>query len=133
MDYTKFTVEEFVSNQSFIHWVNKSDPEAVRHWDFYLSEHPEIHSTVEKARAMVINLRLAVDARNNPTQIASIWNKIQDKVEAEEQQEAPRRAAAKVSIPMVLGSLFLLCISVASWLVLQHKSDVTESPDYATY
>jgi transmembrane sensor len=133
MDYTKFTVEEFVSNQSFIHWVNKSDPEAVRHWDFYLSEHPEIHSTVEKARAMVINLRLAVDARNNPAQIASIWNKIQDKVEAEEQRRTPRSGAAKVRNPMVLVSLLFLCICIASWLVLRNKSDVTESSDYATY
>jgi transmembrane sensor len=130
MDYTKFTVEDFASNQSFIHWVNKTDPEAIKHWDFYLSEHPEIHSTVEKARAMVINLRLAVDPRNNPAQIESIWNKIQDKVEAEGRQEIPRSMTpAKV----MLVSLLFLGICIASWLVLPHKNEVMESPDYATY
>ena len=133
MDYTNFTVEDFASNQSFIHWVNKSDPEAVKHWDFYLSEHPEVHSTVEKARAMVINLRLAVDTKNNPAQIESIWNKIQDKVAAEGQKQAPPRAASKVNKAMVLVSLLFLCICIATWLVLQHKIEGTESPDYYTY
>ncbi len=59
MDYTKFNVEDFASNESFIDWVNQSDPEAVKYWDLYISTHPEIRDTVEKARILVLNLKLA--------------------------------------------------------------------------
>lgn len=130
MDYTNLTVEDLASNESFIHWVNQSDPEAVRYWDLYISTHPEIHLTVERARALVINLRLAEETRHDTARIDSMWDKIQDRVELEE------RPAVKTPVKayrLVLASLIFLCFCVASWIVFQLTISESQSPDYAAY
>ncbi len=75
---------EVASNESFIDWVNKSDPEAVRHWDLYISSHPEIKPTVDEARALILNLKAAEEINQDSAQIDSIWSMIQTRVQAEE-------------------------------------------------
>ncbi|HEY8933655.1 MAG TPA: FecR family protein [Cyclobacteriaceae bacterium] len=79
MDYTKYNIEDFAANESFIHWVHKSDPEAVKFWDLYISEHPEIILRVEHARALVNRLRDIENLAEYQSQEDLIWKKIQER------------------------------------------------------
>lgn len=115
MDYTKFNVEDFASNESFIDWVRQSDPEAVKYWDLYISDHPEIRPTVEKARALVLNLRQAEEVSYDAARVESMWDTIRDRVE--KQSKAPSRTSTKVGWAMALACFLFLCVSVAVWLV----------------
>lgn len=114
MDYTKFNVEDFASNESFIDWVRQSDPEAVKYWDLYISRHPEIRPTVEKARALVLNLKHAEEVSYDAAQVESMWGKIQDRVE--QRTKARSAAFAKTSWAVALVCFFL-CASVTLWFV----------------
>jgi transmembrane sensor len=77
MDYTKFNVQDFAANESFVDWVNQTDPEAVKYWDLYISTHPEIRATVEKARSLVLNIKAAESVKPDPFTVESIWSKIE--------------------------------------------------------
>jgi transmembrane sensor len=114
MDYTHFNVEDFASNESFIDWVNQSDPEAVRFWNLYISSHPEIREKVEKARALVFNLKRAEEITYDPAQVESMWGKIQEKVEHEKD---PSTASARANWAVAAACLSLLCAAVIGWFV----------------
>lgn len=128
MDYSKFNVEDLASNERFIDWVNQSDPEAVKYWDLYISAHPEIRDTVEKARALVINLRLAEELGEDANRVESMWRNI--RVAVESPVHVPTKSS--VSRVLVLMSFLFLCCSVAIWFFLS-TGDTDGSADFHTY
>lgn len=125
MDYTKFNVEDFAANESFIDWVNQSDPEAVKYWDLYISTHPEIRETVEKARILVLNLKHAETNMHNAVELDSMWNQIQKTVDAPEGVRPNRNIARR----LVLASLILVCGAATFWFVINANTHKT-SFDY---
>jgi len=128
MDYRDLSIENLASNESFIDWVNKSDPEAVRYWDLYLSSHPEIRPQVEKARALVLNLRSAEEFGQNNQQIDSIWTSIQSKVDTHEQ--ASGSSSRKSLLILTSAALLLLCAASAVWLFYPPQSNDRHTSDY---
>lgn len=128
MDYTKFNVEDFASNESFIDWVNQSDPEAVKYWNLYLSTHPEIRDTVEKARILVLNLKHAEKVEYDVAQVDSMWHRIENAVDAPVQmhQNAWR------SRMLIAAALIFICGSISMWFFVQ-KNDSKQSADYYSY
>lgn len=133
MDYTKFNVEDFAANESFIDWVKRSDPEAVKHWELYISQHPEIHSTVDKARTLVLNLERAESAPHNRAQIDSMWANIQGRIGGRSQ--VPLKAASRFGRVAVLASVAFLVICVAGvlWYVLQTYVTGTSTNGFYAY
>jgi transmembrane sensor len=133
MDYTKFNVEELASNESFIDWVKQSDPEAVRFWDAYLATHPEIRPTVEKARALVHNLKLAEEMDFDPSQVETIWRKLEDRLA--EPSPAPRSVPPVLRLLQSRWTVAAACITVlgaalAFWLAFP---PVKEDPQLSNY
>ncbi len=81
MDYTKFTVEDFASDEYFIRWVLDRDPEADNFWSVFVLTHPELEYKVDQARALVLNIGTAESRRSNLAQVESIWDRIQQSVD----------------------------------------------------
>jgi transmembrane sensor len=116
MDYTNFNVEDFASNESFIDWARQSDPEAVKFWDLYISSHPEIREKVEKARALVLNLKRAEEISYDPAQVESMWVNIQGRVE--KQAKVSSMASTKAYWAVGAACFSLLCVVITWWFVL---------------
>jgi transmembrane sensor len=129
MDYTKYKIEDFASNESFIDWVNKSDPEAVKYWDLYLSTHPEIRDTVEKARILVLNLKHAERTAHDEAQVESIWHKIEHTVES---RPVPETKVKRYRV-LAFASATVFCVCVAAWFLLQENSGQQTTDYYANY
>lgn len=119
MDYTKFNVEDFASNESFIDWVKQTDPEAVKFWDLYIANHPEVRPTVEKARALVLNLKLAEEITPDATRVDTMWSNIQDRVG--QLPKSPSKPYAKRRRAVALVCLAVLCSGVILWFVFPEK------------
>ncbi|RAV98143.1 FecR family protein [Pseudochryseolinea flava] len=129
MDYTKFNVEDFASNDSFIDWVNQSDPEAVKYWNLYLSTHPEIRDTVEKARILVLNLKHAEKTPYDAGQVASMWKKIESGVEVPVNTKSKSR---KFSYAFVLATAIFICAATSIWYYTQ-EHNANQSLEYYSY
>lgn len=127
MDYTKFNVEDFAANESFIDWVNQSDPEAVKYWDLYISTHPEIRDTVERARILVLNLKYAEKNTHDAVALDAMWNQIQKAVDAPQEKRLNRNMARR----LVLASLVFVCGAAIFWFVVHANRSVTRSGYFA--
>lgn len=84
MDYTKFNVEDLASDDSFVSWVLKQDPEAGQYWDLFLSVHPEMKDKIAEARNLLLTIRHAEVTVQNPKQIDALWESIEYGITAEE-------------------------------------------------
>jgi hypothetical protein len=129
MDYTKYTVEDFASNESFVDWVNQSDPEAVKFWNFYISEYPEIHSRVEQARTLILNLKRAQDVNYDPALIDSIWDNIENRTGI---HHAQAKLPVKRRTPLVIASVIAVGLCIGTWLLWQ-KGIMYEAPESYAY
>lgn len=126
MDYTKFSVEDFAANESFIDWVNQADPEAVKYWELYIAEHPEIVPVVEKARALVINLKRTEDIPEDDAQIQSIWAKIEARVEHKQTRVSSNRVRIAI-----LASVIIVVSAGIGWQL--QTDDSSPAADLYTY
>ncbi|GAB3855148.1 hypothetical protein GCM10028822_25990 [Hymenobacter terrigena] len=59
MDFTRYSVDDFVVDESFQAFVARADSEAGRFWQAWLSEHPEKKAEADEAFALVQGLRQA--------------------------------------------------------------------------
>jgi transmembrane sensor len=116
MDYTQFNVEDLASNESFIAWVKRSDPEAVEFWDAYTANHPEIRPTVEKARALVHNLKVAQEIGYDPAQVEAMWRKIEDRIDEQPLMHHPVRPLLRARWTVAAACVAFLCAALAFWL-----------------
>jgi transmembrane sensor len=61
MDYSKFQVEDFVTDSFFIKWVKSPTEEEIAFWSAFLSKNPECSSRVEEARQIILLLDIKED------------------------------------------------------------------------
>lgn len=60
MDYSNYSVEDFVNDQHFIEWVRNPDPLLDSYWHVWITQHPEKSPLVEHARELVLFLSFDV-------------------------------------------------------------------------
>ncbi len=120
MDYSKYNVEDFAADESFVNWVNNADPEAERFWSIFLLTHPELAHTIEQARILILNLDRAEDTRNDLQQIESIWKSIAERVETpyigNGKPAVERKVSRSLSISRIALPLAAIIIVSVTWL-----------------
>ncbi|XWW46422.1 FecR domain-containing protein [Fibrella sp. USSR17] len=117
MDYTYFTIEDFVADDYFRQWVKHPDKTSSLFWQTYLAKYPEQAETIRLAAETVNNLSDATAALSTPAtahEKAAIWTSIKTHVlTANDQQASPfltrqlttnwRWLAVAASVVIVLG------------------------------
>lgn len=81
MDYSKFDVEDFATDESFVRWVNHTDRETDSFWKTFIISHPELRQKIHNARILVINLKRAENSHQQPAQIESMWQNITKRID----------------------------------------------------
>lgn len=54
MDYSRYTVEDFIEDPVFIKWVLNSNPDLNLFWENWLLDHPEKYEEVQKSRKIIL-------------------------------------------------------------------------------
>lgn len=123
MDYTKFSVEDLASDDSFLGWVNRNDPEAEKFWELFISVHPEMKLKIDQARALVSNVRRADARPDNEKQIDAIWGAIEYRItESEKTSPAYRRnTIIHYSAAAVITGMLALAIGYMFFHDVQHR------------
>lgn len=75
MDYSKFEVEDFVTDEYFMKWVKRPDAESVAFWNAWLSKNPGSADRIRAAREIVLHLDFKP---NIPPEgkFLEVWDKI---------------------------------------------------------
>lgn len=116
MDYRSFTVEDLASDQLFIRWVLHNDPEAEEFWNVFLISYPEMEHTIQRARALVLNMRIA-ESRTDLTNIDQLWKRIDASTSpiAKKKKAHPRRfkyLAIAATVSLIVLCLFIVRLQI---------------------
>lgn len=65
IDYSKFAIEDFVTDESFGLWVKGTSPEHNAFWAFWTEEHPEKAEMIAQARLLLIGIKQQPTAIND--------------------------------------------------------------------
>lgn len=117
MDYSTYTVEELASDDSFIHWANRTDPAAEKAWEHFILCHPDMKLKVEQARTLVLNIGKAQAMPHSGTQVETVWRRIEEQI-ARSEAAAPRGRSFWFYSYAVAAALSLAVMSVAAWRTL---------------
>lgn len=112
MDYAKFDVTDFITDDGFIRWVNQPDEATNQFWAGFLAANPQQTATVQQARRLVQHLERTqhdpTDAGDEP--VRRMWKQIERKTAT----DGPVRQwplwrsygwyAAAASVVLVLGT-----------------------------
>lgn len=124
MDYTKYSVEDLASDDSFIQWANRNNSEAEKFWALFILEHPEMRVKAAQARILVLNLRKAEALRQPESQIDAMWQRIENRVE---RSRIPYPDSKKVSFfSYAVAAVSLIFIAAAAWYTFYNGKETFE-------
>lgn len=110
-DFADFEIEDFAFEETFQHWVLKTDAVHEAFWDHYLANHPAQTDKILAARALVLDLH-AGDEKDRDEQLArDIWEHV-------EHRTRPVRMGIwrRLSAWHVAASLLLIAGVLGTWL-----------------
>ena len=130
MDYSDFTVEQLASDDSFIHWANRTDADSEKAWELFLSRHPDMKLKAEQARTLVLNLKKAEAMPQSEMQVEKMWRKIEDRIVRDDIRASKEKRSVWYYSYGVAAALSLAVLSVAAWraLVPQMSGETSSQP-----
>ena len=75
MEYSKFKVEEFVTDEYFVRWIKKPDVETNAFWNSWLSKNLQQLASVRKAREIILHLDFKI-YRPPEGRFLEVWERI---------------------------------------------------------
>ena len=115
MDYTKYEIEDFVSDEFFLQWVINGSAEATRFWEEYMSNNPAQRHTIEAARNFIVTLRKSEHTLHKPEKARQLWMNIADDISESRGSQRP----SSFSIWKVAACIALLAMAILPWYVLE--------------
>lgn len=114
MDYSKFTVNDFLTDDYFLRWVNQHDPEAEKFWNLFMTLHPETKGRIERARQLALDIKRAEHTEVSDQEIDQLWSGIQHRVDSHEMIKPEKKMypsmrfgiAASLSLFMLIGLIY---------------------------
>ncbi len=122
IDYSKFKVEDFVTDESFCLWVKGTSPEHTAFWEFWTEAHPEKLETITQARLLLLGLK------NQPTAINEdeISLEVEKIVRLVEKPSLTFKAHFKLSIWSRIAAVVVLAAGLGWWLWLRNPISISE-------
>ncbi len=122
MDYTHYSVNDFVSDERFWKWVLDPDEETTVFWENWLQENPHQASVVARAREIILHR----DARQytlSDEKVKHIWQNIQKARQQDTSRQRPIRSRPIGGVLFRIPRYWIVAASlvgvlfIAIWLV----------------
>lgn len=120
MDYTKYSVEDFASDEGFIKWTKGGDAASRAFWDDFVTEHPEMQLKIQQARTLVLNLGKAERRQFPDHQVEDIWTAIDKRISEPVRSEVyivRRRRITHMAIAAALSAI----VAALLWTLSFHN------------
>jgi hypothetical protein len=79
-NFLKYSVKDFLLDESFQHWVIQGHPTSGAGWLNWLKEHPEKNIKVDEAKAMMQRLKSGLAEEVSHEDLNEVWIKINNSV-----------------------------------------------------
>src|ERR1700744_6156645 len=77
MDHSNFSIEELLTDESFVNYCYALNPNDVQLWENRLSTNPELKETIEKAKELCLLLAIKVSTADKQVQLEKLKYEIE--------------------------------------------------------
>lgn len=112
MKYNKFSVYDFLKDESFQKWVKAPNPASDRFWNSWIKEHPEKEEIVTEARKIMLSIRFKSKPASRETE-DRILNNIMRKQRPHSLKQRPMYAGRRT---FYVAASVLIISAVGAWL-----------------
>ncbi len=131
MDYTKYTVEDFVLDRNFNQWVTSSDSKSEAFWEIWQYQNPDKVPLLQEARSIILDLR-SLEGTGHPlpaSRVDRLWSAIQDQTKlAVEADPLPKPRLYYLRAAVV--TFFLLCTAATGWWLVNSFGELHHTTNY---
>lgn len=121
-DYAKYSLTEFLEDDSFIKWVTEADARSNSFWTSFLKVHPEKEPVVNEA-VSIIRVYRAQQVFSNEDRIDNVWKRIDTSIS---RQLVPVAKVFPLYLKVAASVTLLFAFGLAYWLLSNdHTKTVT--------
>lgn len=119
INYEDFEVKDFICDEFFMEWILTPKIEHHQFWDNWLLQHPDRRPIVERAKKVLLSLRLqSATSDLTENEISAIAQYVKDNVDA----EVRRSPMVKVMSSRWLRVAAILVVAVTLGIIFKNKS-----------
>lgn len=130
MDFTKYSVDDFVFDESFQAYVAAADSEPGRFWQAWLRQHPEKQPEADQAYAFVQGLRMAQPYSVPPELVPQELLRLRQAIRVPASR--PRLRTQRLAWRFAGALLLLLVAGLGWWRVTQPAAPTGQLARYTT-
>lgn len=127
MNYTVYSVEDFVTDEYFVQWVKNPTAESSAFWSAWLSKNPATEATIKEARQIVLMLNFK-ETRAPEGKFLEIWEKISDSDNLKVLDISADHAEARRQNPLGkwyrIAAAFLLATAAITYMYVSRQDTV---------
>lgn len=129
MNYTNYSVEDFVLDSNFYQWVTHPDPKSDAFWEVWQYQNPDKIPLLKEARGIILDLQALklADGRMADDRVKAVWSAIQTQASLEPGNAIVRYPARYLWAAAV--TFVLLCASATGWW-LYSRADHRHATNY---
>jgi transmembrane sensor len=116
MSYEKYSIDDFVADESFQRWVTGSHAEDMLQWDNWIASHPHKKETIEEARRLVLLMNFKSHSLPD-TQISGLWQQMERRIEQKENAGVKQRQPPRV-VPLYSRNWYKVAAVLVGFLLI---------------
>ncbi|WP_316816170.1 FecR family protein [Pedobacter nyackensis] len=134
MDYSLYKIEDFLTDESFIKYCLREDPEVLKYWEAVLKNQPELAGTIHQAESLFMVLALKVDPIEKEKELDKLKFVIENETLADAvDSEIPQRIVRfKPKYAWLSAAAAAILIGIGVYSVMNRVDYSTYVPTYAT-
>lgn len=121
MDYSQYTVEDLASDDSFIQWAHRTNADAEKFWEDFISRHPDMRVKISQARTLVLNLKKVNTTSYPDDRVNTLWRNIEGRVN--NSLSVPRTKKSIGASTYAMAAMLGLAVMTLSWYAFRVNGD----------
>lgn len=122
-EYEKYTLSDFLEDDSFVRWAINAEPEANVFWKEVINTYPEKEEIMNQAVEIVTAYR-SQDTFTNEMGRQQLWNRIQTEITRQEEPVAARVKSMPLYMKVAAAIALLIAAIAVYWFLGDHRESV---------
>lgn len=122
-EYEKYTLSDFLEDDSFVRWATNAEPEANVFWKEVIKIYPEKEAIMTQAVEIITAYR-SQDTFTNEMGRQQLWNRIQAEITREEEPAATRVKSMPLYMKVAAAASLLVAATAVYWFFADHRESV---------
>ncbi|MBT1707860.1 FecR domain-containing protein [Fulvivirgaceae bacterium PWU5] len=122
-EYEKYTLSDFLEDDSFVRWATNAEPEANVFWKEVIKSYPEKEAIMTQAVEVITAYR-SQDTFTNEMGRQPVWSRIQAEISREEKPAVTRGRSIPLYMKVAAATTLLVAATAVYWFFADHRESV---------